>query len=124
MSSYPVDKRYNYDLIPVKNIYVYEFIADFLDDKKKIVEREAGVGSIRPFYKERMVEGDPPHMVRDKVDYEKIANLERVFSGIDKESLPPVTLKKVSGGYMVVNGMHRFTMSLLYRYKSIPAQIK
>ena len=124
MGSYPVDKRYKYILVKLDDIYIYEFIADFLDIKKKIIEREAGVDSIRPFYIERMVEGEPLHMIRQKVDYEKISNLERVFSGLDKSSLPPITLKKISGGYIVLNGMHRFTMSLLYRNKTIPAQIK
>ena len=122
--SYPVNKRYNYTLVPLKNIYVYEFIADYLDEKKKIVEREAGRGRIKNFYKERMVEGDPRELIRKQVDYEKIANLERVFSGLEEAALPPITLKKVSGGYMVLNGMHRFTMALLYRQKNIPAQIR
>lgn len=117
---FPVDSSFGYSLVPLKNIYVYEFIADYLDGKKKIVEREAGQGEIQPFYLERMVEGDPHEMVRRTVDDQKIADLERVFSGLEKASLPPIVLKKASRGYFVVNGMHRFTLSLLYRLKTVP----
>jgi len=122
--NFPVDKKYTYSLISLEKIYVYEFIAEYLDDKKLIVEREAGKGEIIPFYSEKMIEGNPRFLVRNKVDVQKISDLEKVFSGIDKIYLPPIILKKVSRGYIVINGMHRFTLALLYRLKNIPAQIK
>jgi len=122
--NYPVDTTRQFSMVKIKTIYVYEFIADYLDEKKTIVEQEAGVGSIKPFYENRMVEGDPRNMVRSKIDHVKIANLERVFSGFEGGSLPPIALKRVSTGYLVINGMHRFTMCLLYRCKEVAAKFE
>jgi hypothetical protein len=121
-SHYPIDTQYNYTLVPLEQIYVYEFIADYLDEKRIIVESEANMGRIRPFYNDNMIEGDPRDLVRKIIDDEKIASLERVFCGIDESLLPPVVLRRISPErYMVINGMHRFTLSLLYRLKVIPA---